>query len=56
MGFLKKDGRGRPDFHELLLLFQLFLEFQEFSRPSTKTSQRIGSPLQTHGTLGKVTC
>jgi len=25
--FFKKDGGGRPDFHELHLLFQLFLEF-----------------------------
>lgn len=55
MGFLKKYGRGRPDFHELRSLFQLFLEFQEISRPSTNTSQHIRSPLQTHGTLGKAT-
>lgn len=56
MGFFKKDGRGRPDFHELHLLFQLFLEFQEISRPSTKAFQHVGRSLQTHGMLGKVTC
>lgn len=55
MGFLKKDGRGRPDFHELRSLFHLFLDFQELSRPSTKTSQCIRSPMQTHGMLGKAT-
>lgn len=42
MGFFKKDGRGRPDFHELHSLFQLFLEFQEISRPSTKAFQHAG--------------
>lgn len=55
MGFLKKDGRGRPDFHELRSLFHLFLDFQELSRPSRKTSQCIRSPMQTHGMLGKAT-
>lgn len=56
MGFFKKDGRGRPDFHELHLLLQLFQEFQEISRPSTKASQHVGSSLQAHGMLDKVTC
>lgn len=56
MGFLKTDGRGRPDFHELHSLFQPFLEFEKISRPSTKTSQHIGSLLQTHGMVGKGTC
>lgn len=56
MNFFKNAGRGRPDFHELHWLYQLFLEFQEISWPSTKTSQHIGSPLQTRDMLGKVTC
>lgn len=43
-------------FMNSICCFQLFLEFQEISWPSTKTSQHIGSPLQTHDMLGKVTC
>lgn len=54
VGVFKNAGRGRPDFHKLHLLFQLFLEFQAISWPSTKTSQHIGSPLQTHDMLGKL--
>lgn len=43
MNFFKNAGRGRPDFHELHLLYQLFLEFQEISWPSTKLPNTLGA-------------
>jgi len=42
-------------FMNSICYFSCFWSFQETSRPSTKTSEHIGSSLQTHGMLGKAT-